>query len=81
MDGTQYLMVEGGAQTAQAFLGAGLVDRLLLYRAPRLVGGNGASLPGLTADALAASPEWQLTDTRQLGNDTLQVYERAQTSD
>ena len=81
MDGTQYLMVEGGAQTAQAFLGAGLVDRLLLYRAPRLVGGNGASLPGLTADALAASPEWQLTDTRQLGNDTLQVYERAQISD
>jgi len=79
--GAQYLMVEGGAQTAQAFLGAGLVDRLLLYRAPRLVGGNGASLPGLTADALAASPEWQLTDTRQLGNDTLQVYERAQTSD
>ena len=81
MTGAQYLMVEGGAQTARAFLDAGLVDRLLLYRAPRVVGGNGASLPGLTADALAASSAWQLSDTRQLGNDTLQVYERAQISD
>lgn len=81
MTGAQYLMVEGGAQTARAFLDAGLVDRLLLYRAPRLVGGNGASLPGLTADALAASSAWQLSDTRQLGKDTLHVYERAQISD
>ena len=77
MTGVQYLMVEGGAQTARAFLAAGLVDRLLLYRAPRNVGGDGPALPELTKDALAASSEWQLADTRQLGNDTLQVYDRA----
>lgn len=75
MEGVQYLMVEGGAQAARAFLVAGLVDRLLLYRAPREVGGNGPALPELTAPALAASPAWQLVDTRALGNDTLQVYE------
>lgn len=28
-----HLLVEGGAETAAAFLRAGLVDRLLLYRA------------------------------------------------
>lgn len=72
----QYLMVEGGAETARAFLSAGLVDRMMLYRAPRSVGGNGTALPELAATALSASTEWQLTDTRQLGNDTLHVYER-----
>lgn len=75
MDGVQYLMVEGGAQTARAFLAAGLVDRLLLYRALREVGGDGPALPELTEAALSASADWRLADTRQLGNDSLQVYE------
>ena len=73
----QYLMVEGGAETARAFLAAGLIDRLLLYRAPGVVGGEGAALPELTEAALAADPAWQRTDTRQLGNDRLDVYEHS----
>lgn len=72
----QSLMVEGGAETARAFLKAGLVDRMMLYRAPRRVGGSGACLPELTAEALAADPAWRRTDTRQLGKDRLDVYER-----
>ena len=73
----QYLMVEGGAETARAFLAAGLIDRLLLYRAPGVVGGEGAALPELTEAALPADPAWQRTDTRQLGNDRLDVYEHS----
>jgi diaminohydroxyphosphoribosylaminopyrimidine deaminase/5-amino-6-(5-phosphoribosylamino)uracil reductase len=69
-------MVEGGAQTARAFLGAGLVDRMMVYRAPQTVGGQGAALPELAADVLASSDEWQITDSRPLGNDRLDVYER-----
>lgn len=72
----QYLMVEGGAQTARAFLAAGLVDRMMLYRAPQTVGGTGASLPELAAEVLAASDTWQRVDSRALGNDRLDVYER-----
>jgi diaminohydroxyphosphoribosylaminopyrimidine deaminase / 5-amino-6-(5-phosphoribosylamino)uracil reductase len=75
MDGVQYLMVEGGAGAAHAFLSARLVDRLLLYRAPREVGGSGPALPELTEAALAHNPAWHLADTRQLGNDTVQTYE------
>ncbi|MBN8500061.1 MAG: bifunctional diaminohydroxyphosphoribosylaminopyrimidine deaminase/5-amino-6-(5-phosphoribosylamino)uracil reductase RibD [Sphingomonadales bacterium] len=75
MADVQYLMVEGGAETARAFLDAGLVDRLQIYRAPPEVGGSGACLPELTAAALAVSPAWHCTDTRQLGNDSLHVYE------
>ena len=76
MTGVQYLMVEGGAGAARAFLDAGLVDRLLLYRVPRVVGGTGPALPDLTREALAANPAWQRTDSRPLGNDTLDVYHR-----
>jgi diaminohydroxyphosphoribosylaminopyrimidine deaminase/5-amino-6-(5-phosphoribosylamino)uracil reductase len=72
----QYLMVEGGAQTARAFLAAELVDRMMLYRAPQTVGGDGAALPELAADVLAASDSWQRIDSRPLGNDRLDVYER-----
>lgn len=73
----QYLMVEGGGETARAFLAAGLVDRMMLYRAPLEVGGSGTALPELTEAALAGDPAWRLVDTRALGKDTLQVYERS----
>jgi len=75
MGEAQYLMVEGGAATARAFLAEGLVDRLLLYRAPLTIGGELPALPELTTDALAASNDWRKVDSRPLGNDTLDVYE------
>lgn len=75
MAGVQYLMVEGGAGAARAFLAAGLVDRLLLYRSSHEVGGSGPALPELTGTELARNPAWHLADTRQLGNDTVQTYE------
>ncbi len=70
-----HLLVEGGPATAAAFLAADLVDRLLLYRAPILVGG-GRTLPdiGLT-DLADAHGRWALTDARTLGSDRLEVYE------
>ncbi len=71
-----YLLVEGGVQTAAAFLSADLVDRLLLYRAPILVG-DGLTLPDIgLADLAAAHGQWRLHDSRMLGSDQLQVYER-----
>ena len=73
----QYLLVEGGAQTAAAFLKAGLVDRLLLYRAPILIGGGHACLGDIGLGRLAdAQDQWQLADSRLLGKDQLDVYER-----
>lgn len=77
MPGAQWLMVEGGAETARAFLAAALVDRMMLYRAPEEVGGEGAALPELSAEALAANSGWRLIDRRPLGNDTLEVYDPA----
>ena len=74
----QTLFVEGGAQTAAAFLRAGLVDRLLLYRAPIVLGGGLPCLGDIGLAALAdAHGQWRLTDSRQLGKDQFEVYERS----
>ena len=70
------LIVEGGAQTASAFLRAGLVDRLMLYRAPVLIGGGKPCLGDIGLTELAeAHGRWQLSDTRMLGNNRFEVYE------
>lgn len=71
-----HLLVEGGAATAGAFLRAGLVDRLLLYRAPILIGAARTLGDIGLADLADAHGRWQMTDRRRLGVDTLEVYER-----
>ncbi len=78
LPGVDWLMVEGGAEAAAAFLRAGLVDRLLLYRAPILLGGGKACLADLGLHALdSAHGQWRLADRRTLGPDMLDVYLRA----
>ena len=81
MDGVQHVLVEGGAQTAAAFLAADLVDRLLIYRAPIVVG---AGLPGIAELGLTKLAEahgrWREADSRRLGNDRLEVYQRTRCS-
>lgn len=75
MEGVQYLFVEGGAQAATAFLAAGLVDRLLIYRAPILLGGRPALGDFGLASLAQAHGKWRQAGRRQLGSDTLEVYE------
>ena len=71
------LLVEGGSATATAFLAADLVDRILIYRAPILVGEGKQSVGYIGLDAIAdAHNRWQSEDGRSLGIDRLEVYER-----
>ena len=73
------VLVEGGAGAAAAFLAADRVDRLLLYRAPILVGGGRSGVADLGLGHLAdAHGRWSRVDRRALGVDTLEVYERRQ---
>lgn len=78
LDGVNDLLVEGGAATAAAFLAADLVDRLLLYRAPIVIGAGKAALGDIGLGALAeAHGRWRLVDSRMLGSDRLEAYDRA----
>jgi diaminohydroxyphosphoribosylaminopyrimidine deaminase/5-amino-6-(5-phosphoribosylamino)uracil reductase len=71
------LLVEGGSATATAFLSADLVDRILIYRAPILVGEGKSSFGYIGLDAIAdAHGRWIASDGARLGIDRLEVYER-----
>jgi len=71
------LLVEGGSATATAFLEEDLVDRILIYRAPIIVGDGKSSFGYVGLDAIAdAHGRWALVDERRLGVDRLEVYER-----
>ncbi|NMN05978.1 MULTISPECIES: bifunctional diaminohydroxyphosphoribosylaminopyrimidine deaminase/5-amino-6-(5-phosphoribosylamino)uracil reductase RibD [unclassified Novosphingobium] len=73
----QWLFVEGGAGAAATFLRADLVDRLLLYRAPILVGPGLGAVGNLGLETLAsAHGRWGIASQCQLGSDTLTVYDR-----
>jgi diaminohydroxyphosphoribosylaminopyrimidine deaminase/5-amino-6-(5-phosphoribosylamino)uracil reductase len=55
--GVTHLLVEGGARVHAAFLAAGLVDRMAVFVAPKLLGGDGVPLlagrgPARMADAI-----------------------------
>jgi len=72
------LLVEGGSATATAFLAEDLVDRILIYRAPIIVGEGKSSFGYVGLDAIAdAHGRWRLVDERRLGVDRLEVYERS----
>ena len=76
--GINDLLIEGGAQTAAAFLAEELVDTLILYRAPILIGGGKASLSDIGLTRLSdAHDRWRLTDARQLGPDRVEIYARS----
>ncbi len=67
------VLVEAGPTLAGAFVAAGLVDELVIYQAPHLMGDGGRGLlhlPGLACmqDRIAL----QMTDVRQVG-DTLRL--------
>jgi diaminohydroxyphosphoribosylaminopyrimidine deaminase/5-amino-6-(5-phosphoribosylamino)uracil reductase len=77
LEGVQYLYVEGGAETAAAFLAADLVDRLEIYRAPIVIGDGLRAIGKLGLSELpAAHGRWALAERRQLGIDEFTAYRR-----
>jgi diaminohydroxyphosphoribosylaminopyrimidine deaminase / 5-amino-6-(5-phosphoribosylamino)uracil reductase len=71
------LLIEGGAGAASSFLAADLVDRLLIYRAPILIGVGKPTLGDIGLAALAdAHNRWRAVNSHKLGADRLDIYER-----
>jgi diaminohydroxyphosphoribosylaminopyrimidine deaminase/5-amino-6-(5-phosphoribosylamino)uracil reductase len=64
------IWVEAGATLGGALLQAGLVDELIVYVAPKLLGNDArglCNLPGL--EKLADAPEFSFSEVRQVGPD------------
>ncbi|MGB7406022.1 MAG: bifunctional diaminohydroxyphosphoribosylaminopyrimidine deaminase/5-amino-6-(5-phosphoribosylamino)uracil reductase RibD [Pacificimonas sp.] len=71
------VLVEGGAGLASSLLRADVVDRLLVYRAPVLLGDPAPGAGRLGLERLGdAHDRWRLSETRFLGSDRLETYER-----
>ena len=75
--GLTRLLVEGGGRVAAGFLRLGLVDRIVWFHAPRVIGGDGAAaVAGFGLEALAAAPGFALQEVRQVGADLVETYVR-----
>lgn len=75
--GLTRVLVEGGGRLAAGLLRAGLVDRLVWFRAPRLIGGDG--LPATEAfgvDRLDQAPAFRRIAVVALGDDVMETYAR-----
>ncbi|MDE0960558.1 MAG: bifunctional diaminohydroxyphosphoribosylaminopyrimidine deaminase/5-amino-6-(5-phosphoribosylamino)uracil reductase RibD [Planctomycetota bacterium] len=71
--GVQDLLVEGGAETHGGFLEAGLIDRVQIWIAPKLVGGAGAPGPigGIGIEPMNQAVPLIHHRWRQIGDDLL----------
>jgi diaminohydroxyphosphoribosylaminopyrimidine deaminase/5-amino-6-(5-phosphoribosylamino)uracil reductase len=67
--GRQHLFLEGGPTVAAAFLRAGLVDEVVAYVAPKLLGGGPNAVGDLHVDSIAESLDLTLLDVTRLGDD------------
>ena len=76
--GVNSLLVEGGAGAATAFLCADRVDRLLIFRAPIMIGGGKAIDDIGLRDLSHSHGRWRLLDSRMLGYDRMEIYERTE---
>lgn len=67
----QSVLLEGGATLAGAAVAAGIVDRLIAYFAPRLLGAEGAPamLTGTGISTLADAIPLTITEVRRVGDD------------
>ena len=62
--------MEAGASLAGGLLQAGLVDELILYQAPKLMGSDSRGLVDLNGlVSMAQVPELTITDLRMVGSD------------
>ncbi len=75
--GLSRVMVEGGGHLAAALLARDLVDRLVWFRAPLLLGGDGRpAVAGFGLEALRLAPRFGLTARAPIGDDLVEYYER-----
>ena len=67
-----YVLLEGGSLLGGAMLRAGLIDRLMLFVAPKLLGGQGRGLlTGSGVDAMADAFALKHLNARKVDTDIL----------
>jgi len=65
------VLLEGGATVAAAFLRAGLVDDLVWFTAPKLLGAGTRAVGDLGIGTIADAQRWAVTDVQKVGGDVM----------
>jgi len=77
--GYNAVLIEAGARITAAFLEAGLVDEIVCFRAPKIIGGDGlAAIAALGVDRLADAPHFRLIGHREIDGDVIERFLREQ---
>jgi diaminohydroxyphosphoribosylaminopyrimidine deaminase/5-amino-6-(5-phosphoribosylamino)uracil reductase len=75
--GINSVLVEGGGILSTEFLRSDLIDELLVYRAPIVLGGDGrAAVEGLGVSDLSAAAAFERTGIASIGTDLTETYKR-----
>jgi diaminohydroxyphosphoribosylaminopyrimidine deaminase/5-amino-6-(5-phosphoribosylamino)uracil reductase len=75
--GFSRVFAEGGAEVAASLVAGDLIDEVVIFRAPVVVGPNGVrALSGTALSAIERSPRYRLVETAIIGEDTLRRYVR-----
>ena len=75
--GINSVLVEGGGILSTEFLRSDLIDELLVYRAPIVLGGDGrAAVEGLGVSDLSAAAAFERTGIASIGTDLMETYKR-----
>ena len=73
--GIRNLLVEGGAVMASALMVAGLVDRLIIFQAPVILGRDAVgAFSGAPPQRAGSAPRFRVIARRELGADLMTVY-------
>jgi diaminohydroxyphosphoribosylaminopyrimidine deaminase / 5-amino-6-(5-phosphoribosylamino)uracil reductase len=73
--GIRSLFVEGGAALAGALISEALVDRLIIFRSPLVLGAGALSAFGnAPPDFVASLRDSRIVDERSFGDDTMTIY-------
>ncbi len=70
-DGVRHLLLEGGATVAAAFLSAGLVEDLVWFTAPKLLGAGTRAVGDLGISTIDAALSWQVAAVERIGDDVM----------
>ena len=63
------VLIEAGAKLAGVFLQEGLVDELVIYMAPKLMGSDAMAMLAMPLTTMAEALALEITDVRAVGND------------
>ena len=73
--GVRSLLVEGGARLAGALLGAGMVDRLVIFQGSAIFGAGAlGAFAFVPPTEVARAPRWRALERRDVGADTMTVF-------